>query len=643
MTTLRKTIINQKQSVFFIPIVACFFFISTLINAQTPKLDSLVNQLNKNQSREKQLQTVMNICARNYSLSDSTLSKYVKLGEELCVPGSPEHYRIQILKCIFLSKTGKFDQSLFILDSLLKNIPKEKKFTDARLRIMNAKITTLIRNGQTKEAIENSFTLLQEAEKEKDTSRVLSAYSVLGWANMELGNYNDAIKWLRKGIASTTDTNKLYQSSFIFSNIASCYNNIDMNDTAFYFINLALKCTRADENLTGIANALNIRADMYMKQKNFDSAERDMEEALKMRQQIGDMIFVISDMAQLSSFYASINETAKGIEIAKKGIEIAKEKNNLSKLIFLYNALAENYSVANMQDEYSNTLLTIISLKDTLYQNNSERAIADMEAKYEVAKKEKIIVQQNLSLTKRNYWLYGSLAFFAMIGIITFLVFNQYRQRQRSMAMVAISEAKEDERKRIAAELHDNIGTQLSFISRKIEFVKSNNNHTRIGQADYLDDINNSARKTITDLRETIWALKKEKINLRDLTDRLKVFTQQQLGDREEIELLISEDIESEVSFSSIDSLNIFRICQEAINNVIFHSCAKQIHLHFGSEKNGNWKISISDNGKGFDTNQQFENHFGLENMQQRASQIKAKFEIVSTPDRGTIISLYKS
>ncbi len=633
----------KKQLLFAIVLVVACCFFSCFTEAQTAKLDSLINLLSKSQSKEEKLQAVLNICSRNYSMSDSNLLKYIQLGKKLCTLQSPEYFRFEIMNCQYLSRTGKFSESLESIDSLLAILPPQKKYIDTRLRLINVKITTFIRKGQSKEAIENSFLLLQEAEKVKDTSRVLSAYAVMGWANMEIGNYNDAIKWLSNGINYTTDTNQLYKASFLFSNIASCYNNIEMNDTAFYFINLALKCAREDENLTGMANALNIRADMYMKQKNFTAAERDMEEAFEMRKQIGDVIFVISDMAQLSSFYASINETGKGIELAQKGISIAKGTNNLSKLIFLYNALSENYLAANKQEEYANTLRTIISLKDTLYQKNSEQAIADMEAKYEVAKKEKIIIKQDLDLTRRNYWLYGSSALFLLVGIITFLVFNQYKQRQRSKAIVEVSHAKEDERKRIAAELHDNIGTQLSFISRKIEFVKGNSNSMLKQETEYLNDIDNTARKTIADLRETIWALKKEHINFRDLTDRLKSFTQLQLSNRPEIELTITEKIEQEILFTAIESLNIFRICQEAINNAIMHADAKQIHLDFYSDKNSTWKISITDNGKGFNTKQNFENHFGLENMQQRAHQINAQINIASEINNGTIVVINKT
>ena len=613
------------------------------IHAQTPKLDSLIALLESQKNRSLKLKTVIDICARNYSLSDSNLYKYIQLGEQLCVDEIPEYFMIQTIKCIYLSRTGRFEDAIYLLDSLLKKIPLSKNYTDARLRLINAKTTSLIRRGQSKEAIENCFALLQEAEKVKDTVRVLSSYAIMGWANMEIGNYNDAIKWINKGINYTTDTTKLYQASFLFSNIASCYNNIEMIDTAFYYINLALKCARNDENLTGMANSLNIRADMYMKQNNFSAAQLDMEEAFKMREQIGDLIFVISDMAQLSSFYASINETQKGIELAKRGISLAKDKNNVSKLIFLYNALAENYLKANDKDEYAHTLLTIISLKDTLYQKNSEQAIADMEAKYEVQKKEKIIVEQNLALTKSNYMFYGSITFFVLIGIFTGLLFNQYRQRQKSVELIAVSSAKEYERKRIAAELHDNIGTQLSYITRKIDFVNSNSLHVGQERHEFLNDISNSAHKTISDLRETIWALKKESINLNDLADRLKIFTNHQLSNYPSIELLISEKIETQIMFSSIQSLNIFRICQEAITNATKHASAKQIHLNFTGEMNGDWKIMITDNGKGFSTEEIFENHFGIENMHQRAKEIKARFEIISTPGAGAMVILCKN
>ena len=617
--------------------------LSPFIHAQTPKLDNLIAQFESQKNRSLKLKTVIDICARNYSLSDSNLYKYIQLGEQLCVDEIPEYFMIQTIKCIYLSRTGRFEDAIYLLDSLLKKIPLSKNYTDARLRLINAKTTSLIRRGQLKEAIENCFALLQEAENVKDTVRVLSSYAIMGWANMEIGNYNDAIKWINKGINYTTDTTKLYQASFLFSNIASCYNNIEMIDTAFYYINLALKCARNDENLTGMANSLNIRADMYMKQNNFSAAQLDMEEAFKMREQIGDLIFVISDMAQLSSFYASINETQKGIELAKRGISLAKDKNNVSKLIFLYNALAENYLKANDKDEYAHTLLTIISLKDTLYQKNSEHAIADMEAKYEVQKKEKIIIEQNLVLTKRNYMFYGSITFFVLIGIFTGLLFNQYRQRQKGVELIAVSSAKEYERKRIAAELHDNIGTQLSYITRKIDFVNSNLLHVGQERHEFLNDISNSAHKTISDLRETIWALKKESINLNDLADRLKIFTNHQLSNYPSIELLISEKIETQIMFSSIQSLNIFRICQEAITNATKHASAKQIHLNFIGEMNGDWKIMITDNGKGFSTGKLFENHFGIENMHQRAKEIKARFEIISTPGAGAMVVLSRN
>lgn len=129
-------------------------------------------------------------------------------------------------------------------------------------------------------------------------------------------------------------------------------------------------------------------------------AATDLEEALKIRQQIGDKIYVVADMAQLSSFYASINETKKGIEVAKEAIAIATKLKSLSRLIFIYNSLAENYKAAGMYNEYAQVLEKIIKLKDSLSEKNSAEAIANFETKYELQKKENIIVQQEMRISE---------------------------------------------------------------------------------------------------------------------------------------------------------------------------------------------------------------------------------------------------
>ena len=200
--------------------------------------------------------------------------------------------------------------------------------------------------------------------------------------------------------------------------------------------------------------------------------------------------------------------------------------------------------------------------------------------------------------------------------------------------------ARENERKRIAAELHDNIGTQLSYISRKIEYINADNSGLSDKYIQSMQDISSSSRRSIADLRETIWALKKENINIHDLSDRFKAFIKQQLSNYDNVHFHIEEKIDVPVFFSSIVSLNIFRILQEAVHNALQHSGCNNLSINITCDTKSNWLIEVKDDGKGFDPKLHYDNHFGLENMLQRASETGLQLEMISNIGNGTIIKL---
>ena len=251
--------------------------------AQTLKIDVLKKKLAAENSREERLNTIIKICEQQYSLPPDVFLNYIKLAEEILIPGSPEYFRIRGFYSTYLSKTDKVKEALALSDSLLHNLPAEKKFENLYSIFATSRCNLLIRNDQPKDAIEQALKLLQEAEQVHDTLWVVRSAILLGWADMELEQYTDAIKWLRFGDSYTNDENILRQSGYLYSNMASCYNDLHKYDSAFYFINLALKYSREDENLTVVANSLNIRADIYINSNDSLAAENDMKEALKVR------------------------------------------------------------------------------------------------------------------------------------------------------------------------------------------------------------------------------------------------------------------------------------------------------------------------------------------------------------------------
>jgi signal transduction histidine kinase len=191
----------------------------------------------------------------------------------------------------------------------------------------------------------------------------------------------------------------------------------------------------------------------------------------------------------------------------------------------------------------------------------------------------------------------------------------------------------------VSRELHDNIGSQLTFIISAVRNVIFKTNIKNEAIIQQLKHIELFAVETISELRDTIWATKSSDIYVSDLKIRLLQFVEKNkivnpdLNFSFEIEQSLLEE-----KLNSFAALNIYRIIQESVNNALKYSFASKISISIFLDEE--WvNIGISDNGKGFDINAQFSGN-GLENLKKRCSEINAIIDIKSSSTTGTSITL---
>lgn len=614
--------VARKFLIKYFAIISLLAFSLQISNGQTTIIDSLKREYRDTRNLNNQLKAVIEILSRSHSTSADSFYKYIKIGEDLAIPNSPEFYRVKNSHASYLMRSGNLKDASSLIDSLLLTIPEQEKYREAKYWLLTNKIGLLIRTSKSEEAIDECLKMLENAEANKDEVWIARVHVSLGWAHMELEKYNDAIKWLSKGINAAPSEYIKTKTPFLFSNIASCYNNIDQMDSAFYNINLALKYGRLDENLFQIANSLNIRADMFIKQKKFNEAEADLNEAIKIREQTGDNLFIASDLAQLSSFYASVNQTEKGIDAAMRAIPLAEKAKSFSRLIFIYNSLAENYKAAGRGIEYGDVMKKISLYQDSMYAKNSNEAIASFEAKYELQKKENIIIQQQSRITRNRYITIGSII---IVVLTSFLIGLAYRNRQlfrmqkietelieqKLKAAGEVRLAQEAERKRIAADLHDNLGAYAAAITNNVKGLKEKTVDENIVTGNLEENANNM----VTQLSDTIWVLKNEQLHFTNLADRFKTWMQRLMKNYPNVKYDFSEKIANDITFTPANILHLFYILKECVNNSLRHSDCTEIKINFLSDDA--LGITISDNGNGIKDNQL--NGNGIENIRNRA------------------------
>ena len=233
----------------------------------------------------------------------------------------------------------------------------------------------------------------------------------------------------------------------------------------------------------------------------------------------------------------------------------------------------------------------------------------------------------------------------AVVFAFTALLFVgiRYYNRRKYVAKIRELQSQQEmqqERERISRDLHDNIGSQLSFISSNIDWLIDRDKNLEADEKlRQMKAINKTAKNIMTNLRETIWALNKETISISEFSDKLKAYIIHIIQLKPEIKFISNEHIMENIAFGSAETLNIFRICQEVVNNVIRHADASALILsvHSNQEK---FTILIEDNGAGFDQSQKKNGHYGLENIKFRARELNAELLIKTELMKGTSVSI---
>ncbi|MDQ6756011.1 MAG: hypothetical protein M3004_03665 [Bacteroidota bacterium] len=545
-----------------------------------------------------------------------------------------------------LTNKGLIDSSLSIANMCMQFLSNKINDPGLKANLQNQKGRCYMRKNQYKEAIAMGYQVIVGGEKIKDTLLQMKGKTLIGWAYLEMGQIKEALTWHLKALYTTNDSLLLEKYGILFANLALNYNDLGKKDSAFFFIQKAIYYSRKNENLFALSNSLAIQAQLYVRSGQTNLAENPLKEVIRIRELIGDPFYIVSDMSQLALYYAHNGQPQKGILVCDSALLIAKEYKIGTKLFFIYTTLAENYKALGNTEKYAEILNKIITLKDSVYATNSALALAEMQAKYDVTRKENTIVKQKLDIAQRNNLLYGSMAFLIFSFTSIYILFTNYRKKQKLKAElllneekrqrdIAIKNAAEKERKRIAADLHDNMGAYATAIIATVDDIITNRN---LQDESVFISLKTNAGELMNNLRDTIWASNKEKINIIGISDRFKVYLQTITPAFPNINVEIEENIAKDISFSPVQALNIFRILQEAFTNAARHSNGNLITITISC--NEVFKIIIEDNGVGIKNIDTLKKGNGFLNMKSRATESGFTLSTIKKFPNGTQIIL---
>lgn len=491
-------------------------------------------------------------------------------------------------------------------------------------------------------------------EKLGNKSKAGSTYGGLGFS-MYRRDIEKAKMYMQKGMKQLEEAKDYEALNPTYDNYGIVQEVSGNVDSAIFYYNKALVLKRNQNDSIGIPFALGHLSGAYLVKKDFTTSKKYLDESYSIRTKRNDTYGIAECMVLYADFYYAQNNYKEAVhwfsDCYKKAIE--------NKYIHLAQYAAEFLSICH--EKMGNTSEAIHylkiqqNLKDSLLNENTNKAIAELEVQFETEKKEKQIIEQKVKITeqelkhkKRTNQLVILVSILLLVIVASYFIYKQQKLKQQrlieenrlkdQLAKVKIQNELHEERLRISRDLHDNIGSQLTFIISSVDNMKYLFKNTDEKLNNKLLDISTFTRTTITQLRDTIWALNKDDITFDDLKSRLYNYIEQAKSAQEKIQFEFDNQLTNNFSLNAIQGVNLYRVVQEAINNAIKYSVASKITLKI-TEKNSEINIEVIDDGIGFEWNKISAGN-GLQNMKNRAEKINTIIRIESKPSEGTKISL---
>jgi signal transduction histidine kinase len=237
-------------------------------------------------------------------------------------------------------------------------------------------------------------------------------------------------------------------------------------------------------------------------------------------------------------------------------------------------------------------------------------------------------------------WLWGTL-FLALAGLaLAGWRFSEWRQMTRKIQILERDRAVEQERIRIAQDIHDDLGARVTQLSLLSSTAQKKHDLSDAVRRDF-EKVSRISRNMVTALYETVWAVSPENDSLDSLGMYLCQMANQMCGQAKLKCRLHVPEFPRNVPIGSKPRHEILLSVKEAIHNAIRHSDADELQLHIQFER-AVLTVTVSDNGRGFDPTAEFEGN-GLSNMKRRMEACRGSWSCWSRPGQGTKVQLQLS
>ncbi|PQJ77816.1 sensor histidine kinase [Polaribacter porphyrae] len=396
---------------------------------------------------------------------------------------------------------------------------------------------------------------------------------------------------------------------------------------------------------------------LYTKPIHLDSTIYYRNKATPYYIKYKDNLSLAYNYNNIGQYYKLKNQLKKSIDYFNKADSIPIRRNILKSKLLFYDNIADTYKKLKDYKNEALYLKKISKLKDSINDTQQNIAISDLDKKYKTAEKEKQLLESEAK-RKQNLLYLITVSLLLILGTTIYILSYQNSKRKQKLAeqekeletqknltllkeqeittINAMVDGQEKERKRIAEDLHDNLGSVLATLKLHFENLKINRTKRKINQETLFNKTENLIDEAYLKVRKIAHAKNAGVIANQGLLVAVQMMAEK-ISSAEKIQIDVI-DFGLNKRLENNLEITVFRIIQELTTNIIKHANATNATINI-SLYDKNLNIIIEDDGKGFDVEKvDLKKGIGLSSIKTRIEHLEGTFKIDSTINKGSSI-----
>ncbi|WP_299364979.1 tetratricopeptide repeat protein [Winogradskyella sp.] len=624
----------------------------SLMHSQTKEIDSLINVIENTNDSFEVAKTHL-ILAKLHERIDLNKGKAYaykaykfKENDSLLAETSNQLGRFQFF-------TNQLDSATVYFKNAIKLLEKHKD--EKRVAIINISLGAIyLRQGNYEKTISTLTESASFFEASNDNLNAAKCYSNISSAFAELDNFEKAIEYSEKALEIFNKNNLTQFQLITLPNLATQHYKQGDTVKAINYYNEAEQLAKSVNDKRSLSMTYNNLGNIYL-ETDVVKSKAYLEKALALKNELNLTSGIEITKSNLGYIYLKNKDYKTATSLLNEALVNVKGKQQ----VFVYNNLSKAYRGLNNFPKALEFSEKAKTLNDSLLSADNQKTILDIQTKYETEKKEKEILQLQTENLQANYkrkqnrnLLLATLVVLCLLCLFIYLQLKNARRKriileqehtikaqeleqklheQELDGIDAILDAQEEERSKMASDLHDNLGSKVATLKLYLESYDNK---------DDFSGFYNKLKKLMNDTYNEIRSISKNKNFGAQIDKGLIPSTKsiaKQISDSKKIDIkVINVDVNKRIENTL--EIQIFRIIQELLTNIIKHSSATEAIVQF-SEHDNTLNIVVEDNGKGFDINA-VKTGIGLINIEKRITKIDGELVIDSSQGNGTTIIL---